>query len=79
MSEVIIIDMHWRFTAHEAIKIIDQMDAYNLYVAEAPCAPEDIEGQAQVAASVPVSIAIGEELRTRYEFLPRLTNPVIYE
>ena len=69
----ILVDMHWKYTAQQAIKLIDQMDEFDLYVAEAPCNAEDLEGQAQVAASVRTSVAIGEELRTVYEYRPRFT------
>ena len=58
----------------QAIKKINAMDAYDLAVAEAPVNAEDQEGQAHVSAAVAVPIAIGEELRTRYEFRPRFIN-----
>lgn len=67
----LLVDMHWKYTAQEAIKHIDRMDAFDLYVAEAPCNPEDMEGQAHVAASVRTNVGLGEELRTVYEFRPR--------
>ncbi len=67
----ILCDMHWKHTASEAIKQIDQMNAYDLAVAEAPCAPEDIEGQAAVAAAVRCPVGLGEELRTVYDYRPR--------
>lgn len=67
----ILIDFHWRYTAAEAIQIISRLEPLDLYVAEAPVAPEDMEGQAQVAASVHTPVAIGEELRTVYEYVPR--------
>ncbi|NQV99709.1 MAG: mandelate racemase/muconate lactonizing enzyme family protein [Rhodospirillales bacterium] len=70
----ILCDMHWQHTAHQAIKIINAMDAYDLAVAEAPVNAEDQEGQAHVSAAVAVPVAIGEELRTRYEFRPRFVN-----
>ena len=70
----ILVDMHWKYTAQEAIKLIDQMDRFDLYVAEAPCNAEDIEGQAQVARSVRTNVAIGEEIRTVYEYRPRFLN-----
>jgi L-alanine-DL-glutamate epimerase-like enolase superfamily enzyme len=69
----ILIDMHWRYTALEAIRLIRQLEAYDLYLAEAPVQPEDLEGQAQVAAAVSTSVGIGEELRTVYEYRPRFT------
>lgn len=70
----IIIDMHWRYSALEAIQLIKKLEPYDLYVAEAPCQPEDLEGQAQVAHSVHTSVALGEELRTVYEYRPRFLH-----
>lgn len=70
----ILCDMHWQHTAHEAIKKINAMDAYDLAVAEAPVNAEDMEGQAHVSGAVAVPIAIGEELRTRYEYRPRFVQ-----
>lgn len=67
----IMIDMHWKHTAQEAIRLITRLEAYNLYLAEAPVQPEDLEGQALVSRSVKTPVAIGEELRTIYEYRPR--------
>lgn len=68
----LMVDMHWKFTAHEAVSLIDRMAPHNLYFAEAPCAPEDIDGLAHVAANARVPIAAGEEWRTVYEVRPRM-------
>jgi len=73
----ILCDMHWKHTAPEAIRLIDAMDRDNLCVAEAPCRPEDIEGQARVAAAVRCPVGIGEELRTIYEYLPRFEKRAV--
>jgi galactonate dehydratase len=70
----IMCDMHWKWTALQAIKLIDAMDRHDLYFAEAPCQPEDIDGQAQVAQSVRTSVALGEEWRTAYEYRPRFVR-----
>jgi galactonate dehydratase len=67
----ILIDFHWRYPAQHAIKLINAIEQYDLYAAEAPCEPEDIEGQAEVSRSVKTPVAIGEELRTVFEFRPR--------
>jgi galactonate dehydratase len=67
----IMVDLHWRHTAPEAIRLIRRLEAHDLDFAEAPCAPEDIEGQALVARGVGVPVALGEELRTVHEWLPR--------
>lgn len=74
----LLVDLHWKFTAAEAIKLITQMDEYDLYVAEAPVKPEDIYGQSMVVRSVKTQVAIGEELRTVYEFLPRFQNSCMH-
>ena len=67
----IMADLHWRHTAPEAIRLIRRMEAHRLAFAEAPCAPEDVEGQALVARGIGVPLALGEELRTVHEWLPR--------
>jgi galactonate dehydratase len=54
-------DMHWKHTALAATRLIDRMHAHDLWFAEAPVAPEDIEGQKDVAAKARTSIAMGEE------------------
>lgn len=68
----IMVDMHWKHTAAEARSLIRAMAGHGLYFAEAPCAPEDIDGLAEVAASVPVPVAAGEEWRTVFDARLRL-------
>ena len=68
----ILADLHWRYTALEAIGLIERLCGYGLYLAEAPVAPEDLAGQAQVARSVRTRIGLGEEWRSVHEYLPRL-------
>lgn len=70
----ILADLHWRYTDQEAIKLITALEAYDLAVAEAPVQSEDLEGQARVAAAVKTPVAIGEELRTVYEYRPRFVH-----
>jgi galactonate dehydratase len=67
----ILVDMHWKFTAAEAIKVITALERYDLHVAEAPVKPEDAEGQALVVRGTRTPVGIGEELRTVYEYRPR--------
>lgn len=68
----ILADLHWRYTALEAIQLIDRLCEYDLHLAEAPVAPEDLEGQARVARAVRAQVGLGEEWRTVHEYLPRL-------
>jgi galactonate dehydratase len=67
----LMVDLHWKFTSGEAIRIIRQLEAYDLYFAEAPCEPEDIEGQELVARGIGCPLALGEEWRTSFEYRPR--------
>ncbi len=67
----ILADFHWRYTGQEAVALISAMEPYGLAVAEAPVQPEDIEGLRHVAQNVKTPVAIGEELRTVHEYLPR--------
>lgn len=68
----LMVDLHWKFTAQEAIQLIDQLMPYRPYFVEAPCQPEDVEGQAHVGAHIRVPLALGEEWRTVYEYRPRM-------
>ena len=68
----LMVDLHWKFTAGEAIQLIDQLAVYQPMFVEAPCAPEDTEGLARVASMSRVPVAGGEEWRTIYEYIPRL-------
>ena len=65
-------DLHWKYSAAEAVSLIRQLEPHGLWFAEAPCAPENQIGLAKVSANVAASIAAGEEWRTVHELLPRL-------
>jgi L-alanine-DL-glutamate epimerase-like enolase superfamily enzyme len=67
----IAVDLHWRHTAPEAIRLIRRLEPHRLMFAEAPCTPEDVAGAAAVARGVGVPVALGEELRTPHEWQPR--------
>ncbi len=68
----IAVDLHWMYSPIEAIATIRQMEPFGPWFAEAPCKPEDIDGQAQIAANVGVPMALGEEWRTVFDARPRL-------
>jgi galactonate dehydratase len=67
----IMADLHWKFSAPDAIRLIRRLAEYDLAFAEAPCQPEDLEGQAMVARAGLAPVALGEELRTVFEYRPR--------
>ncbi|CAN1558830.1 COG4948 L-alanine-DL-glutamate epimerase and related enzymes of enolase superfamily [Rhabdaerophilaceae bacterium] len=67
-------DMHWAQKAADAKAMIRAMEPYDLWFAEAPVAPEDIDGLADVAAGVLTTVAAGEEWRTAYDASARLSR-----
>jgi len=73
----IMVDLHWRYTATEAITLIRALEPYAPCFVEAPCAPEDIDAQADVAANVSVPIAGGEEWSTVFQVRPRVAHRCI--
>jgi galactonate dehydratase len=67
-------DLHWRYTADEAVALAQQVQDARPYFLEAPCAPEDIDALAKVAGASPVPIAAGEEWRNAFEANQRLAH-----
>ena len=70
----LMIDLHWRYTPAEAIALIEALEPWHPYFAEAPCAPEDIDGEAEIASRVSVPIAGGEEWSTIHQARPRFVR-----
>ena len=70
----LMVDLHWKFNAQQAVQLIDRLAPFDPYFVEAPCAPEDRQGQADVAARVRVPLALGEEWPTLHEALPRFES-----
>ncbi|MGL4242125.1 MAG: mandelate racemase/muconate lactonizing enzyme family protein [Beijerinckiaceae bacterium] len=67
-------DMHWAQTASQAKAMIREMEPHGLWFAEAPVAPEDIAGLADVASGVSTPVAAGEEWRTAFDAEARLAR-----
>lgn len=67
----LMVDLHWKFDAAQALALIERLAPFDPLFVEAPCAPEDLEGQARVAASSRVPVALGEEWHSVHEALPR--------
>lgn len=68
----IMVDLHWKFTATEALQLINALTPYRPFFVEAPVKPEDHAGLARVARESPIRIAAGEEWYTAYEASNRL-------
>ncbi len=68
----IMVDLHWKFTADQALALIAALAPYRPYFVEAPVKPEDHAGLMRVARDSRVPIAAGEEWYTAYEVRNRL-------
>lgn len=68
----LMVDLHWKFTADEAIALARRLAPYRPQFIEAPVKPEDIAGLRAVCAASPVPVAAGEEWGTAYEARHRL-------
>lgn len=62
------VDAHWVYTVPEAIALGTELQSLGPGFLEAPLAPEDNRGYAEVARALTAPVAMGEELRTRYAF-----------
>jgi L-alanine-DL-glutamate epimerase-like enolase superfamily enzyme len=68
----LMVDLHWKFGAAEAIGLIRRLEAHGLFFAEAPCEPEDVAGQRRVADAIATPLALGEEWSTAFTVRDRL-------
>ncbi len=68
----IMVDLHWKYSAADAIALITRIERFVPFFAEAPCAPEDLGGLARVISGVKTPIAAGEEWRTEHDARLRL-------
>jgi galactonate dehydratase len=68
----IMVDLHWKFTAVEALELIAALAQYQPFFVEAPVKPEDHTGLARVTRESRVPVAAGEEWYTAYEAANRL-------
>ncbi|GFE79974.1 enolase [Steroidobacter agaridevorans] len=68
----IMVDLHWKFTADEALELIAALEPHRPFFVEAPVKPEDQVGLARVARESRIAVAAGEEWYTAYEAANRL-------
>lgn len=73
----IAVDLHWKYTAADAIRMIAALEPYRPWFCEAPVKPEDLEGQVTVAKRGSVPIALGEEWRTVFDARPRFERQAL--
>lgn len=68
------VDAHWAYRTGEAIRLGRELDDRGALFLEAPLAPEDTDGHAHLASRVMLPVAVGEAMRTRYEFADWLSR-----
>jgi galactonate dehydratase len=68
----LMVDLHWRYTADAALRLARELAPSRPYFIEAPCAPEDVDALADVAAHAGVPVAAGEEWHSVHEARLRL-------
>ena len=64
----LMVDANQAYNATTAIRIGLELAALNIFWFEEPVNAKDVEGYLQVKSTLPMAIAGGENLRTRYEF-----------
>jgi D-galactarolactone cycloisomerase len=63
-------DVLWRYDGPTATRLGRHLEELQVEFLESPLEPEDISGHAALARDLDIAIAVGEPLRTRYQFLP---------
>lgn len=64
------VDGVWGYSLPEAVRVGRVYERNGVEFFEAPLAPEDVNGHARLAQTLDIAIAVGEPLRTRYQFMP---------
>jgi L-alanine-DL-glutamate epimerase-like enolase superfamily enzyme len=68
-------DCLWRYRVDEAMRLGRTLDDCNYEFLEAPLSPEDLAGHRQLVQGLDLSIAVGEAMRTAWEFAPWIAEP----
>jgi galactonate dehydratase len=68
----LMVDLHGRVTPAMAIQYGLALAPSSPWFLEEPCLPENVDALAEVASALPIPIATGERLSTRFEFRPLL-------
>ncbi len=64
----VMIDLHGRTTPAMAIQYAHALGEYHPWFFEEPCQPENVDAMVEVARSIPIPVATGERLVTRWQF-----------
>ena len=73
----ILVDVHTTRDVSQAIELGRGLERHGVRWLEAPVAPEDVQGYAEVARALDMQVAGGEWLRTAYEWRPWLESRAV--
>jgi L-alanine-DL-glutamate epimerase-like enolase superfamily enzyme len=62
-------DLFWKYSLAEALELGRALQDLGFEWVESPLAPEEIAGHRRLAESLDIAVAVGEPLRTRFQFL----------
>ena len=65
---LVALDAHWTYRLGEAKALGRELDDRRAWFFEAPIAPEDVEGHRELATTIATPVAVGEAMRSRFEF-----------
>lgn len=75
---VLMVDVGYAFDSVErARRVLQSWDEFDLFFVETPLWSDDLDGYASLAQSVPMKIAAGEWLTTRFEFVELLDRGLV--
>lgn len=77
-SAKLMVDLHWKFDADQALEMIARLAPYGVQFVEAPVKPEDLAGLARTAREGSIPVAAGEEWHTEYEAKLRLDAEAVH-
>ncbi|TQM13522.1 mandelate racemase/muconate lactonizing enzyme family protein [Pseudonocardia kunmingensis] len=64
----IAVDAHWAYPVDAALRLARGLAERGCWFLEAPLAPEDLSGHAELVSRAELPVAVGEALRNRFEF-----------
>lgn len=73
----IMVDVHWRYSVHEALRLGEALGEFEVAFIESPLWSQNRTGLRRLATESRVPIAGGEELRTRHELLDLLLDEAL--
>jgi len=74
----IMVDANGTYTPHLALRVGRELERSNVLFFEEPLTPDDVEGHRFLAGRLDVRIATGENLYTRWGFLPFIDGKAIH-